>query len=358
MSTSTVHWLSTEQHGEWDAFVTRHPLGLIYHLSSWQKVLETAFPHIRGRFLALRDAGGQIQAGLPVYAVRSWLLKNRTVSVPYATMCDPLVSTKEEFDLLWPAIQHEAVKQKSKRIEIRARRLSSDCLPGVLTTTARYKHHYLPLGQDAEKMYRSFHQSCVRRRVDKAKRSGVVVEERQDEKSLRIFHEFLVATRRRHLLPPMPFGFFQAMYRSLSPNHASLHLAMHEGQPVGGLLNLKFKDMWTSEYSGSADNAAPGTDQILYWDSIQRAKSSGAEFFSFGRTSLDNAGLLEYKRRWATVEEDCTDFTSYLGSAPAQAVESAEAVRPTQYETAKRFLRYAPAPLQKSFGDFCYRHLG
>src|ERR1700691_3462068 len=97
---STIHWISPDEYGEWDAFVTRHPLGLVYHLSSWQKVLDSAFEHIRGQFLVLRDERGEIQAGLPIYTVKSWLLKDRTVSVPFATMCDPLISSKQDFDLL------------------------------------------------------------------------------------------------------------------------------------------------------------------------------------------------------------------------------------------------------------------
>jgi CelD/BcsL family acetyltransferase involved in cellulose biosynthesis len=355
---STIHWLSPGEHAEWDAFVARHPLGLIYHLSSWQQVLESAFRHIHGRFLILRDGGGQIQAGLPVYAVKSWLLKNRIVSVPYATMCDPLISTREEFNLLWPAIEDVYGKHKGRRIEIRTRRLSTDCMPAVFAASARYKHHYLPLDNPADVLFRSFHQSCVRRRLEKGRRAGIVVEERQDEQSLRVFHAMLVATRRKHLLPPMPFAFFQEMYRWLSPDHAALYLALHEGKPAGGLLVLKFKEMWTSEYSGSADDAAPGTDQVLYWDAIQRAKNSGAGSFSFGRTSLDNTGLLDYKRRWATVEEDCTDFIARPGSKSIQSDVSAETVSPARYSVAKRLLQYAPPGLQKSFGDFCYRHLG
>ncbi len=112
----------------------------------------------------------------------------------------------------------------------------------------------------------------------------------------------------------MPFAFFQAMYRSLSPDHAALYVAVHAGKPVGGLLALKFKDLWTMEYNGDADDAPAGTNQLLCWETIQRAKSSGATCFSFGRTSLDNASLLEYKGRWATVEEDLTDFVSLPGS--------------------------------------------
>jgi hypothetical protein len=354
-----IHWLSAEEQDEWDAFVTRHPLGLIYHLSSWQQVLESAFGHIRGRFLVLRDGGGQIQAGLPVYTVASWLLGNRTVSVPFATMCDPLISTREQFNVLWPAIEEASEKQGIRRIEIRTRRIGTDCIPALLTASEKYKHHYLPLGEPTDTMFRSFDKTSIRQRVEKAKRAGVVVEERRDEQSLRVLHAFLVATRRRHSLPPMPFAFFQAMHRRLGPDRVALYLAMHAGEPVGGLLALKFRDLWTAEYSGIADNAIPGIGPLLYWVAIQRAKSSGAACFSFGRTSLDNTGLLDHKRRWATIEEDLVDFTSRRGSRSEQGHGSREAGGLALYRTAVRLLvRYAPPAVHKSIGDFCYRHLG
>ncbi len=321
-------------------------------------MLESAFGHIRGRFLVLKDGSGQIQAGLPVYTVKSWLFKNRTVSVPFATYCDPLISAREEFDQLWPAVEEASGKHGSKRIEIRTRRLGADCLPPALTPSERYKHHYLVLDKNPEALFKSFSQSCVRRRVDKARRANLVAEERHDEQSLRVFHEMLVATRRRHALPPMPFAFFNEIYRCLSPNHVSLYLALHEGKPVGGIMALKFKDMWTMEYNGDADGSPAGTNQFLCWEAIQRAKQSGAAYYSFGRTSLDNATLLEYKSRWATVEEDLTDYVRLPGSATVPKEDSPKGLHVALYGTAKRLLQYAPAPVQKSFGDFCYRHLG
>lgn len=359
MPAGRIQWLSPDEHGEWDAFVTRHPRGLVYHLSSWQRVLETTFGHIRGRFLVLRDEGGQIQAGLPVYAVASWLLGNRTVSVPFATMCDPLISTKEEFNLLWPAIEGASEKHRSRRIEIRTRHISTDCIPSFLTASARYKHHYIQLGESTEVLFRSFDKTSIRQRVEQARRAGVVVEERQDEQGLRALHAFLVATRRRRSLPPMPFAFFQSMLRSLGPDRVALYLAMHAGEPVGGLLVLKFKDLWTAEYSGTADSATRGSGPFLYWETIQRAKSSGAGCFSFGRTSLDNMGLLDHKRRWATIEEDLVDFTARPGSTSAQGHESPKAGAMALCGAAARLLQqYAPDPVQKLIGDFFYRHHG
>ena len=356
---NTIHWLSNDEHGEWDAFVTRHPRGLVYHLSAWKQLLETAFGHIRGRFLVLRNGDGQIQAGLPVYTVDSWLLGNRLVSVPFATMCDPLISTKEEFNLLWPAIEDASVKHRSQRIEIRIRHTNSDCLPASLTASTRYKHHYLPLDKPTDELFRSFNKSNICRAVKKAKQEGVIVEERQDGQSLRVFHSFLVATRRKHSLPPMPFAFFHAMYRSLSPDHVALYLAIHEDQPVGGILVSKFKNLWTSEYSGDVNDSIRGVSQLIYWETIQRAKNSGAANFSFGRTSLDNTGLLIHKRRWATIEDDLTDFISSPNDMSAQSHEVSKFGSLSKYDTALRMLvRYSPTVVQKFIGDFCYRHLG
>src|ERR1700733_7670137 len=79
----SAQWLSQDLETEWDAFVFGHPVGSVYHTSAWKRVLEQAFPHIRGRVLVLRRADSdQIQGGLPVYKVSSWLLGNRLVSIP------------------------------------------------------------------------------------------------------------------------------------------------------------------------------------------------------------------------------------------------------------------------------------
>lgn len=352
-----VEWISPDEVAAWDAFVARHPLGRVYHLSAWREVLETAFAHIRGGFLVLKDDAGQIQAGLPVYEVKSWLLKNRTVSAPFATLMDPLVSTKEEFGQLWEPIAEVARRNKSKRVEIRTYRANAEWVADQMRPGATYKHHYLSLDRGTDELFRSFHESCVRRRVKSAIRAGVVVEERADVDSVRVFHSMLAATRRRFALPPMPLSFFEAMHRRLTPKHAALYLAVHGGEPVGGALVLTFQNQWIVEYCGHFDNAPGGTDQLVWWHTMECAKNSGAEFFSLGRTSLDNQGLLDYKRRWGTVEEDLTDFVWGPGAAQAGA-ESRHGLLAGGGYAAVRLFRNAPEPVRRRLGEFCYRHLG
>ena len=354
---SSLDWISPGQFNEWDAFVSRHPLGKVYHLSLWHNVLEASFPHIRGRFLVLRNDDGQIQAGLPVYNVKSWLLKNRTVSIPFATTSDPLISTKEEFAQLWQGIADTARQHNSKRIEIRTHRVNAEYLPDQMRPGSIYKHHYLLLDQSEDELLRNTHQSCIRRRIKRAAHNGVLIEERQDMGSLRELHALLVATRRRLGLPPMPFSFFEAMYRWLIPDHGTLYLALHENQVVGGALILKLNDQWIGEYSGHADSAPPGTDQLLYWHAIQCAHNSGAKTFSFGRTPLNSPGLLEYKQRWGTIEEDLTDFVWPTGASRDRDDSHNGSIPGSAYATLRLF-RHAPPVVLKYLGDFCYRHLG
>jgi hypothetical protein len=360
LNSGNVQWLSPEDDVRWDAFVSAHPLGLVYHLSAWKRVLEDAFPHIRGRFLALRDAKtGEIQAGLPVYAVKSWLLGNRTVSIPFASFCDPLVSTAEEFQLLLTQIHDFAKRSKSRKIEIRSMRMAEQCAASFLNPITEFKHHYLNLDTSTDALYASFAKSSVCQKVSRAHRSGVVVEERFDEESLRICHSIVVDTRRRLSLPTMPFLFFESMKRTLGRDHLRIFLASHEGKYVACHLVLLFKDQWISEFSGNTDSAIHGVNQLLYWETIRCAHASGAKWFSFGRTASSNNGLLEYKRRWATVEEDLIYFNRVLAqtSTTADATERSRGSS-GRVPVAKWLIGKAPTSVYHWIGNFCYRHLG
>lgn len=360
-ASSPATWLQPGEEREWDEFVATHPLGLIYHTSAWQRVLQGAFPHIQGRFLVLRGADGRIQAGLPVYRVHSWLLKDRTVSVPFATICEPLVSSREQSLLLWPAIEEMARQNRSKRVEIRARSPQAANLPEAMSVGRTYWHHYIVLDKPPEKLLRTFHDSCIRRRMRKAEADGVTCAEDNSEQGLHELYQTMVSTRIRLLLPPMPFAFFQAMVRELVPRYGSIYLSRRNGKTMGAMLAIKYKGLWMSEYSGHQESAPAGSDQLLYWHVIQQAQQSGATVFSFGRTSLDNEGLVLYKRRWGTTEEMLADyfFDPRAARQPAPAAEAA-APRPLPHAvySAARLMQYLPVNLQRTFGNFCYRHLG
>jgi hypothetical protein len=360
---TVVGWLRPTEESEWDVFVRQHPLGMVYQLSSWKRVLESAFPQIRGQFLVAREAEtGRILAGLPVYTVKSWLLGNRIVSVPFATMCDPLLSSAEEFGRFLPELQALQQKTGSRRVEIRARLTANLLLNGgTLSGDVGFKHLYLPLNpeQDRDALFHTFSRTCVRKNITKAERAGVIVEQRWDEASMSICYDILVESRRRLSLPQMPYAFFKAMLAYLSPEHLNVFLALHKSKPIGCFILLRMGDFWTAEYAGSTADAPAGVDQMLYWETIKKALDHDAKIYSFGRTAVANEGLLTYKRRWATVEEDLVDFTF---CARDEKLESVEKVHHSDsslaYRRARTLLGKVPMPVYRMIGDFCYRHLG
>jgi hypothetical protein len=355
-----IDWLSTSQEPEWDVFVSQHPLGSLYHTTEWKAVIEQGFPHIRGRFLVLREApSDQIRAGLPIYRVSSWLLGSRQVSVPFATVCDPLVTAPEQWSLLAPELQAERVRTRSNKLVIRAA-LSHSPVPEVFSRQSNFRHHGLALDFDFDAVSRSFDKSSVRQKAEKARRAGIVIEEHSDGAGMRISDSLLAMTRRRLCLPPMPSRFFASMRRNLRPEHLKIFLAFASNKPIACHVVLIFRDTWISEYSANADGAMSGVNQLLYFETIRHACAAGARQFSFGRTSETNEGLLAYKRRWGTVEEKLTDYTfradGRIEEAPEDEAPSPEESR--MYVLCKRAIAKAPAPICRMIGDFCYRHLG
>jgi hypothetical protein len=139
-----------------------------------------------------------------------------------------------------------------------------------------------------------------------------------------------------------------------------IFLAYQKSKPVACHIILIFKELWISEYSGNADGAISGANQLLYLETIRQACAAGAQKFSFGRTSIRNEGLLSYKRRWGTIEENLTDYTLLPDGRqePRAADHGAPAEDSGLYALCQRVIARAPMPVCKLIGDFCYRHLG
>jgi hypothetical protein len=114
----------------WNEFIGSHPFGLIYHLSGWKQLIENSFHHMKGHYFAIKNGDSEIKAALPVFEVRSWILGDRLVSIPFATLCDPLVSNQKQFMDLFGAVKGLSKELQSSYIEIRTLN-SSELISGA-----------------------------------------------------------------------------------------------------------------------------------------------------------------------------------------------------------------------------------
>lgn len=353
----SVSILFQAQEHEWDDFVRSHSHGLIGHLSGWKEVLNRSFSHIKGRFLVLRDpTNGVIRAGVPVYFVSSPLTGRRLVSIPFATLSDPLVSSRVDMELLLKAARNLAADVKASRIEIRT--LASAHLIGSsdYRRVDCFKHHFLALDTSVECLLKRLHRTSIRPIVKRCEHGGLELKTDCSEELLRHFFAQYVSSRKKVGLPPQPFRFFKNIGKVFGPpGHMKLLSASYCGKPIAGLLLFQFKNRVSAEFIG-VDHQYRHLNpaHFLFWQGIKQARNDGYEIFDFGRTSLKNTGLMDFKRRWGTVVDDLPQF--WFPSYNTLSLEDME--KSLRYRLIKGVVRKAPEALLPLLGEFCYRHMG
>lgn len=350
-------WVNDYSIQAWDRFVRDHAAGAIAYTSNWRNLMEHAFPHIHGRFVAIRGPDGDFRSGLAVYTVRSALLGNRLVSVPFASISGPLAAGVDDLTILVRFLSAHRAALDIGRLEIRLNEPFGAAPPDGGTVVDAFKHHALDLRRGEDILYSRLSRKCVRTHIQKAARSGVEVatgcalESEWDE-----FHRLYSATRHRLGLPVMPRRFFSAMHLHLPPESFVLQLARREGVVLGAGLSLVFNGTWLLEWVGdSPAGRSVGANQALYWSAIRAALARQCHTFSFGRTAVSNHGLLEYKRHWGAIESDLPvlvwgDTEAAPRGTPSGGGRLRELVKPA--------IAAAPQPVYELVSDFCYRHLG
>ena len=90
------------------------------------------------------------------------------------------------------------------------------------------------------------------------------------------------------------------MWSILKPdNFLVVPLIEYEGKVIAAATVLRFKDTHYLEYSASDPHYRQlCANQMLIWEVIKMAHGEGAKYFDFGRSSLRNRSLIDFKERW------------------------------------------------------------
>jgi len=345
------------QDSRWNKFVTNHPFGWITHLSGWKSVLENSFKHIKGYYLTLCDeSNDKIQAALPIFEVKSWLTGKRLVSIPFATISDPLVSNSDQMQMLFDAALELASERKITDIEVRSHKLGPITQHNSFEQNLDFKQHSISLNNSLEEIQKSFHKKCVQKRIRQSLESNLKLRMAEDERDLRSFYQLYLTIRKRLGLPPQPYKFLKHLWQTFFPlNHLSLLLAEMDGKTIAGQILLKFNDRTSAEFLAYDDHYRDlYPSHFLYWHAIRLAHEEGYKIFDFGRTSVFNESLMEFKSRWGA---EVLDLPAYYYSKKVNAPRKSRDQSKT-YGMVRSVCQKMPSPVFQAFGNFCYHHLG
>lgn len=349
--------LDPSQNDRWDEFVEHHPDGWICHLVGWKRLIEDSYTHIKGYYLVKHDPlENRICAGLPIYFVKSLLTGKRLVCAPFASLFDPLYSNENELRFLSDAAIQLYDKYRASFLEIRSFKSIEIENDQRFKVNHSYKHHYLELNEEPEILKKSFHRTCIRQRINRALESNIQLKVGKNKQDLNDFYFLYLLTRKRTKLPPMPRRFFHKMWDEFFPSgKVSLLLAQYEKEIIAGMILFKYKGRVSVEFAASNEqykNISP--NHFLFWHAINLAYEQGFSIFDFGRTSKNNASLLDFKRHWGTLVVDLPQYI-YNNNRNIDLKSTEDKMG---YKLVKKIGEFVPLSIYPIFGEFCYRHLG
>ncbi len=295
------------------------------------------------------EPSAELTSGIIFCKVKSWLTGRRLVSLPFSDHCDPLVESSTEFDDLLLPVRESVNGGEWDYYEVRPVRFE----PGystMLEQSDQYCFHAIDLQPSISAIFRNFDKNCVQRKIQRAEREALTYEEGNSERLLGHFYKLLVATRRRHHLPPQPMKWFSSLMASFGAN-LKIRVAYKNGMPVASILTLDFKNTITYKYGCSdARWHSLGSMALLLWTTIQQAKAAGYEKLDMGRSDSDNAGLIAFKEHWGGIRSSlsywrypkCSRFHESLWKR----------------RIADGIVRVAPDRLLAAVGNVFYRHIG
>lgn len=287
--------------------------------------------------------------------IDSWLTGRRLVSLPFSDHCEPLVECQLDLERLIAAPQEEMRHEKWRYIETRPL-THAQVQTSLNVTETYYSFHHLDLRPDLATIFENLHRDSTRRKIRRAEREKLSYEEGRSDSLLADFYDLFTTTRRRHGLPPQPRKWFRNLASAFG-DALKIRIVRKDGRALAGMITVSNKDTLVYKYGGSDPRYHNlGSMHLLYWMSIQDAKSSGLRFFDFGRTDADQAGLIQFKNRWGAKESLLT-YSRYALSQDVRHMFDLFPAKPAA-ETARKIFTYLPNGFTALLGRRLYKHVG
>jgi hypothetical protein len=343
-----VHTFNPLDDRRWTELVESHPYSSVFHTSSYLEALRRTYGY-EPTVYTTSGRDEPLANGVVLCRVNSWLTGSRLVSVPFADHCEPLVTAASDLAAIVSAVRKTAEDGKLRYAQIRAVR--PDVVAAASGDHREFAFHTLDLTPPVDRLYAGLHRTAIQQPLRRAEREGICHESGRTGSLLRRFFSLLVATRRRHGLPPQPASWFDNLVDCFG-DRLTVHLASRDGQPLAALMTLRHKDVLVYKYSASDERFHRfGAVPFLLWKTILDAKAHSLRLFDLGRTDADNAGLATFKERLGAMRSTLT----YVRWAEQGRRVSRENPR---VPGASRVFARLPDEFLVAAGKLLYRHMG
>jgi CelD/BcsL family acetyltransferase involved in cellulose biosynthesis len=165
----------------------------------------------------------------------------------------------------------------------------------------------------------------ARRKIRAAETAGVTIRRATSTNDLRTFFELhLMLRKQKFRLVAQPYRFFQEIWRAFgAEDRCWLLLAERDGHTIAGTLFIRAgKTIYYKFNASTLEGGESGANYLILWDAIDRARAAGLTSVDLGLSPDDQAGLVQFKRSFASVEDTIIDVERQT-NAPSEAERAA-----------------------------------
>lgn len=275
----------------WDAYVSRHPLGSLYHGTAWYRVIETTFAKRVHRCAAI-SADGEIRGVLPLVRLNGWFLPDMLISLPYCSHGGVIADNAS----LASALMAEATRFTEEiGCDVLELRGGPSELEAAWRTRDDKVRMLLRLPGSLEELGKSLG-SKRRSQIKRSLRENPEVRVGGAE-LIDAFYAVFAKKMRDLGTPVYPRSLFENVERYLR-NYTRLIVVFIDGSPVAGGVVIRHRD--TLEIPWAASDRVydrVSVNMLLYWEALRFAIDSGSAHFDFGRCTRDSS-TFQFKRQW------------------------------------------------------------
>ncbi len=337
------------QDDRWDELVATHPRASAFHRTGWLRTLAATYGY-RAMVITSSPPGEPLSDGIALCEINSWITGCRLVSVPFADHADPLLNVSGDSAEFTQWIRNERSRHKWKYVELRP--LCADMLANSpLVASRTFWIHTLDLRPTLDQIFRGLDKNCVQRRIRRAERGQLEYKKGNSEELLNDFYRLLMITRRRHQIVPQPREWFRNLIKFLGSN-VEIRLVRKDSTPIAAILTITHRQTVVYKY-GCSDGKFHylAGMPFLFWKLIDESKAAGAEQIDFGRTDLENHGLIRFKDEFGAARTRLT-YLRYPERASGKYLTS------TDLPLARRMFSLLPDAISSRVGGLLYRHMG
>ncbi|MGB6222623.1 lipid II:glycine glycyltransferase FemX [Haloferula sp.] len=341
-----IHMIDPLKGDIWDEKTAGLEGCTIFHRSAWAKVLAETYGH-RPFYLQI-DLADQQSSFVPLMEVESFVTGRRGISLPFSDFAGPISASVGEAPEIGSVLCRIARERSWKYVEVRGNLARS----GVLPVFRPYEQHQLDLRGGLDRV-KDRVKPATRRAIRKALASEMVANVGAGAGLLDAFYKLHCQTRRRHGLPPQPISFFRAIKRHvLDQGLGIIVLASLGGNPVAGGVFF-FSGRRALYKFGASIKRYWGLrpNHLVMWKAIEGLVAQGCHLLDFGRTSVHDKGLKQFKESWAG-ESARLEYHRFQ-SLPSEWVAS----RSNPKEGHPLIFGYLPNTFNRIAGRFIYPHL-